>query len=453
MEPVTPSPAPPVPRWLIPVRALLAVAIVGAGYLALVSISGGPVAGCGPGSGCDKVLQSRWAYWMNTPVSLPALAVYLALWGSLALWEKKRTSPDDERGAWAAIIALSIVVAGAAFWFIGLQAFVIKAFCKFCMTAHACGLLAAALCLKNIPVAKEPGTPMWTTGSGKRGVPGSGILLVSVLGLLGVGLLAGGQMLVQKQRNFVKVFPPGGTNQIQRGHPLSTAGTNAARTAGTAQATNLPPYPNAKLIGPRLLSLYGGRYLLRLDAVPMMGSPDATNVIVDLVDYTCPHCRELHFILSEAQRVFSNQLGVVVLPMPMSTNCNTLLPKNMPSHSNACELVRLSLAVWRAKPTAFREFEDWMFTPPTTPTFEQARDHAGQLVGVEALEFASKDPWIEEQMFIDCQLHMSNWQATGRALMPQVIMGDVVSVGEINNVPHLLKLLDRYFGLSLPEGP
>jgi hypothetical protein len=183
-----------------------------------------------------------------------------------------------------------------------------------------------------------------------------------------------------------------------------------------------------------------------------MGSPDATNVIVDLVDYTCGHCREMHFILSEAQRVLSNQLTVVVLPMPMSTNCNTVVPRNLPSHSNSCELIRLSLAVFRAKPDAFRAFEDWLFNPTIPPTPEQAKNHAAEIIGAEAIEFALKDPWIDEQMNIDCQIHMSNWQATGRALMPQIIIADVISLGEINNVPHLLKLLERYLGLKY-EGP
>src|SRR5512136_488987 len=121
---------PATPAWLICVRALLAVAIIGAGYLAWVSIHNGPVAGCGPESGCNKVLQSRWAYWLDVPVSLPALLVYLALLGATVLLQK-RPAPDDERGSWAAIIALSIIVAGAALWFVGLQVFVIKAFCKF----------------------------------------------------------------------------------------------------------------------------------------------------------------------------------------------------------------------------------------------------------------------------------------------------------------------------------
>ena len=190
----TDNPSAPVvsstPPWLILVRALLTVAIVGASYLAWVAIHNGPVAGCGAESGCDKVLHSRWAYWLDIPVSVPALLVYLALLGATILLQK-RPAPDDERGSWAAIIALSLIVAGAALWFVGLQVFVIKAFCKFCMTAHACGFAAALLCLKHIPLARDPTTPMWATGSGKRGVPRAAIAILASIGLAGVVLLAG----------------------------------------------------------------------------------------------------------------------------------------------------------------------------------------------------------------------------------------------------------------------
>lgn len=157
-------------HWLSWVRGLLAIAILGAGYLAWVAIHNGPVAGCSPGSGCDKVLQSRWAYWLNMPVSVPAVLVYVALLIATVLMEK-RTSPDDQRGAWAAIIGLSVMVAGAAVWFVGLQMFVIEAFCKYCLAAHACGFAAAILCLRNIPLANDPNLSMWSTGLKERGLP------------------------------------------------------------------------------------------------------------------------------------------------------------------------------------------------------------------------------------------------------------------------------------------
>ena len=230
------------PAWLVLVRALLAVAIAGASYLAWVAIHNGPVAGCGPESGCDRVLHSRWAYWLDVPVSVPALFVYLALLGATVLLQK-RPAPDDERGSWAAIIALSLIVAGAALWFVGLQVFVIKAYCKFCMTAHACGFAAALLCLKHIPLAQDPTTPMWATGSGKRGIPRAALALLGSIGLAGVVVLAGGQLLVQKKLNVVKDLRPG-ISQGAKGAAAASSpkGTNylALAAAVAAQAPQPP---------------------------------------------------------------------------------------------------------------------------------------------------------------------------------------------------------------------
>ena len=241
------------PAWLLWVRALLAVAILGAGYLAWVSIHHGPVAGCGAESGCNKVLQSRWAYWLDIPVSVPALLVYLALMGATVLL-RKRPAPDDERGSWAAIIALSVIVAGAALWFVGLQVFVIKAFCKFCMTAHACGFVAALLCLKKIPLAVDPDTPMWAAGSGKRGVPRAAIVGVALLGLAGVAVLAGGQLLVQKERNVVK--GPRTKRRLPRGEPTLRRWLPPWRH-GPSRDRRLPmPGWSA----PRVLSLYSNLF-------------------------------------------------------------------------------------------------------------------------------------------------------------------------------------------------
>src|ERR1039458_7535120 len=351
------SPAiPPTPAWLLWARALLAVAILGAGYLAWVAIHNGPAAGCGPESGCDKVLHSRWAYWLDLPVSVPAVLVYLALLGVTVLLQK-RPSPDDQRGSWAAIIILSVIVAGAALWFVGLQVFVIKAFCKFCMTAHACGFAAALLCLKNIPLAADPDTPMWTTGSGKRGVPRQAIFSLVLIGLAGVAVLAGGQVLVQKQRNVVKVLPVRGARATKTAAAPSSASTNhSTPKALGGPSTDQPVSPNARLIAPRSLSLYSNQFLIKLDEVPMIGSPDSPHVIVYLFDYNCPHCRALHSILVKTCQQLTNQLGVVCLPMSLSPRCNPFIPRTT-SHaaSNSCEYARLGLAVWRAKPEAQRQ--------------------------------------------------------------------------------------------------
>lgn len=426
------------PQWLNWVRLLLAVAILGAGYLAWVALSHGPVAGCGPGSGCDKVLQSRWAYWLNVPVSIPAVLVYLALFGATILLQK-RPGPDDQRGTWVAMIGLSVIVAGAAAWFVGLQMFVIEAFCKFCLTAHACGLAAAVLCLRHVPLATDPDTPMWATGSGKTGVPRKALAPLVLMGLAGVLVLVGGQLLVQKERNLVKVFPP--------------AATNAPK--GVSATTPRPPpnSPNAHLAGPHLLSLYNNQFLLSLDDVPLLGSPGASNVIVNLFDYNCIHCRMLHRILLGTQWRLSNQLAVVCLPMPMDTNCNPLVPADHPSFTNSCDYARLGLAVWRANRLAYPRFQNRVLWGDHPPSVEETRDFANELVGTEALQTALTNDWIQQQILTACYLHYTNWQSTGGPAMPQLIIGSAVSVGPLNSVNHLLALLEKYLGIIPPPMP
>jgi uncharacterized membrane protein/thiol-disulfide isomerase/thioredoxin len=433
------SPVASTPTWLHWARALLVIAMSGAGYLAWVAIHNGPAAGCGPTSGCNAVLQSRWAYWLDVPVSVPAVLVYLALMGSTVLLQR-RPAPDDQRGSWAAIIVLSVIVVGSAFWFVSLQVFIIQSFCKYCLTAHVCGFAAALLCLMNIPYATEPDTPMWATGSGKRGVPQRAILSLVLIGLTGVAVLAGGQLLVQKERNVVKVVK----------NPSAATGVNPLALTNNLPAEIVPASPNARLIAPRTLSLYSNQFVIKFNEVPMMGSPDAPHVVVCLFDYTCSHCRALYPILQKMSEQFSNQLGIVYLPVSLSPQCNPFIPAyNSHANGDACEYARLGLAVWRAKPEAHRQFDDWMFDSIRPPPVAQAQEYAAQLVGADKLKSALADPWVAQQILTDCKIHRANWLAVDDSAMPQIILGNAVSSGPINSVGHFQMLLNQYLGVNL----
>lgn len=425
------------PKWLVWTRLLLLISVAGALYLVVVAFHNGPVAGCGPGSGCDKVLSSRWAYWLDIPVGVPAVVVYLALLAS-TFWITSRRTADDRRAAWMLAIGLSVVIAGAALWFVGLQMFVIEAFCKFCMLAHVCGFAAAMLCLNNIPFAANPNMPAWSGKSSEQGVPRKAFAPLLMLGVVGVAGLAAGQLLVQKQRNIVKVFAPAVTNQVP-------AGTSSGAQAPAIAIQNSP---NARLIGPRLLSLYDGQFLFQLDDVPMIGPADAANVIVNLSDYNCFHCRMLHPILKEVQKRFGNRLGIVCLPMPMDKQCNPYVPPRHPTFTNSCDYARLSLAVWRANKSAFGTFNDWLFSTEQPAPVEQVREFAGRLVGTEKLSMALTNEWIDQQILKACNLHYTNWQATAGPAMPQIIIGPVISAGALNSRNDLFQYLDKYLGLK-----
>src|SRR5262249_8227070 len=123
-------------------RCFLGFATGIACYLAWVSLRGIGVLGCGSGSGCRELLSGRWAYWFGIPVSIPALAIYVSMFGATFF-----LSPSQpflrQRAARSLLVSLSILVIGAALWFSILQVFVIKRFCPFCLTAHALATAAA----------------------------------------------------------------------------------------------------------------------------------------------------------------------------------------------------------------------------------------------------------------------------------------------------------------------
>ena len=470
-----PEPATPAPGWVIWTRLLLTVAVAGAGYLAWVSIQNGPVAGCGPESGCSKVLQSRWAYWLGVPVSVPAVLVYLGLLAS-TFFQQRRPGSEDQRRAWTLLVTLSFVVAGAALWFIGLQVFVLHSFCKFCMTAHTCGLVAAGLCLTRAPFGTEAPRSRWETAETKFLLNRRLALRLAGLGWAGVAVLVAGQLLVEKQRNVVKtidlVSAPGKTNftllaptsnvatatsQVRVAPavppnavvpaPITPRAITTPPPALVVQPTSPPP-AIAQRLQPRLLSLYNGSFQFKLDEVPMLGSPDAPMLSVCLFDYTCHHCRALHRMLAQAQQRFGNLLGIVTLPMPLATNCNPAIHRFMRPHAQACDYAYLGLAVWRANPAVFHQFDEWLFAPAEVAPIEQARQYAAQLVGAEKLRAAQADPWVTQQILTDGRLYETNYLKMSNSQMPQFILGPVISFGPLNSVQDVYRLLEQHLGLK-----
>ncbi len=424
---------------LLRVIRLFTLAAMGiSAYLAWISYSGTAAIGCGPDSGCDKVLQSRWGYWFGAPVSLFALAAYsLILGASFRL--RPSAPPEVQRKAWGWLVTCALVVAGAALWFTGLQVFTLKAVCPYCMAAHAAGFVAAALLLVSAPLRSAPAKP-WELEKQVYVTPRAlrKIVFIAVMALAG---LVGGQ-LAQTHKTFVIAPVPGGTN--------------APRTAPIVAATNRPsptgPAPSPRLETPerakRMFPVYGGRFQLDLHEVPVIGAPTNAQVAVSLFDYTCHHCRSMHPLLVEAQRLFGSGLVIASLPMPLDPGCNPTMQRHYPPHTNACDYARVGLAVWRADRAKHHDFDLWLMTGEKPPPISEARQHAGQLVGVEAFDKAMRDPWVEEQLKLNVAVYETAYRA-GQGSMPQLIVGQNVAVGSYLQ-EDLIKLLSENLGLPKP---
>src|SRR5436305_10091796 len=91
------------------IRLLILAAAGISAYLLSVSLSGGTAVGCGPGSACDEVLRSRWAYVLGIPVSALALVVDGALLLTTFGCGPKST-PKQRRGAWEILVPCALLV-------------------------------------------------------------------------------------------------------------------------------------------------------------------------------------------------------------------------------------------------------------------------------------------------------------------------------------------------------
>lgn len=419
-------------QFCFAVRLLAIVAMVVSGYLLWASW-GGSVAGCGPESNCHRVLNSRWAYWLHLPVSALALIVYAGMIGATL-----GTSPivPVERQIWArALLTMfAILIAGAALWFIGLQLVVLKSVCPYCLGLHLCGLVAAALVL--FPASGSRAGRKRASPPERTSIANPLEAKLSFVGLAGLVALVLGQTLYEPRTYTVKSFVQSTTPQLKP--PVTDR----------SEARSRPEPPPV-----RQLLLPDGQTQLDLQQVPLFGPATAPYVMVSLVDYTCHHCRVMHGFLAQALRVFSNELAIVSLPMPLAAECNPQVKRTPPQHTNACDYARLGLAVWRANPAALARFDDWMFAPTLPPALEAARQYAEQLVGADALARAMSDQWVARQLQQDVAIYEANYRKFQDTTMPQLILGSHVSFGVFNRLADLLRLLEQHLGLKPGSQP
>lgn len=412
-------------------------------YLLYHSVSGSALPGCGMDSGCGTVMSSRWAYVLGWPVSLPALLLYGFVLGASALLDRGM-APRYHRQIEGLLVFAATALILAAIWFIGLQLFVIYAICPFCMAAHVCGLVVGGILLKRI-FGLRPGAQRRIEGHPLASRPAGWAAQWGGAGLAATAILAAGQIFHQPKSFDVQSVAPGTAAAVQSSPNSLTEGF----TPKAAPAEPASSWPAGKKLS-RTMTLHGGIFNLDMGSVPLMGSPEAPHVIVHLFDYSCEHCRHLHPLLVTVSQALSNQLAIISLPAPLATNCNHLIKRVIPEHTNACEYARVGLAVWRADPSQLPRFEDWIFAPSRPPSPEAVRAEARALVGSNAFERALQDPWIEQQMENGIRILGTNYARYRKGQLPQLMIGSNIVSGVVRRPADLYRLLTNQFVLEIP---
>jgi uncharacterized membrane protein len=386
-------------RYKLPVRALLLIALGVSAYLLFVSFSGSAVAGCGPDSGCDRVLQSRWSRLFGIPVSAFSVLIYGALFAATFRFTRK-AEPATQRATWRMIIPLIIVVIASVLWFAALQIGVLKQMCPLCMTVHGAGLVASVLLLLAAPIEKAPEKP-WQAEK-QVYVPPRVAAIASIAALGAFAVFATGQVLYKPK-------------------------TYSFQT-------------------------YDGKFQFDLNDVPLIGSPKVTNAIVSLFDYTCHHCRIMHWHLMDAHNKLSNQLSIISLPNPLDSRCNSNVRTPRPNpHQDACDYAKLGLAVWRANRKVHHQFDDWLFTPEQPPTVAQAHQFAANLVGSNQLSKAMEDPWVSKTLQLGITVYSTNYIHFKMGNMPQLIIGTNIVLSTFRDTAQMYQMLEQHLGIKAPS--
>ena len=338
-------------KLLVSAIGLLATIALGvSGYLTYVTWQQETVLGCTAGSGldCEDVLGSGWSKWLGMPVSMFGAAVYVGILG--LCWPAVR-----KPNSWAAagLVALALMAAGAGLWFLGTQVLVLQQFCLYCLAVHTCGglILAATLLLildpgqannldqmrSHFGVVAQSEPPAATSMSLRS--------MCIALGIAASGLMAliAGQLLVspptmevveiapakQDAESTQKVVPPVASNAEVQNTELEKQVEPKEEDSPVATEQ---PSPAEKLVtpqstyrAPRYVNFSSLKSKVDVNRSPVLGNPEAEHMVVEILDYTCPHCRKLHPFVQKALDRYGDQLGVVVFHLPLSRKCNPII--------------------------------------------------------------------------------------------------------------------------------
>jgi uncharacterized membrane protein len=485
-------------RWAILVLAWIAFFV--AGYLAIHSVSGTSVAGCGVGgsNGCDIVLTSSWSKWLGIPVAVLGLAIYAAL-ASLSplLWWR-----NEEASRWitTGVVLLSVVAAGASVWFIGVQVFAIHEYCKFCLVTDTCGILlgviASFAAIRSVTTNRRRGGQSGVHALrsampvGARSTTGAAIATPADPPAL--GLAFGGAVPLLALLAAGQIFFAGKTYEVQKvaltdtidlaGSPSDAAGDSADSTtdsnsddtaigrvindadakvatvetndgspdSNTAkdESPSLPAAPEKE----RIVKFLGGTLSLDVYKHPLIGSPEAPHIAIEMVSYDCPHCRKMAAMMSEVLERYGDQVALLIMPVPLDKDCNKLVTDPTMLHPGACGTARRVCGVAKFSPSDFAKFHEFLMTGKEVPPMEKVIPKGNSLANRDKLRDFVNSPEAKKQVDGYVELFgklQAQSKGNGKSFgLPVQILGDKVVSGEIEKIDDVFKAWEENLGVT-----
>ncbi|MBI4402999.1 MAG: thioredoxin domain-containing protein [Deltaproteobacteria bacterium] len=272
---------------------------------------------------CDAVNVSSYAEVFGLPTSLFGAIFYFFIFmlGSVAPPSDKNFRLTQNLAAWLVLPALVYDL-----YLFGIQLFVLKTFCLFCVLTY----VASILVLTTI------------------------VQMNGVVGALATRIKASFQ------------WPPW---QVPRLSP------NVAWSASLAMVF----FVTSVLLLPQAIRLKAHTYAFVNNAIEQffnqwketptkniewkeedgtLGNPSSKVRIVEFSDFECPHCQKAAFTLKTALKAIQDKIFFVFKHYPLDSSCNPSITYQV--HPNACRLARLATCANRKG--RFWEFHDFIFS-------------------------------------------------------------------------------------------
>ena len=258
-------------------------------------------------------------------------------------------------------------------------------------------------------------------------LPEAAKVVSSVLTIFPAATLSSARLLFSTGQQTEPEEQQGKQDDVQKAIGETPAGAEQSGDQQSAvAAANAEPEP-------RIVTVAGDKFRLNAAHWPMIGKPTARYIMVEMFDYTCPHCRNTHKTIKAACQKYGDDLAVITLAVPLNPSCNNAITNSGSHNADSCELARLAIAVWRVKPEAYAGFHSWLFDAGRNRTSREARQQAEQLVGKAALdkELASKTPaaYIAR--------HVELYKKVGSGAVPKMLFPTRIMTGEVNSVTAL----------------
>ncbi len=385
-----PSPTRSWVSWVISGLALAGLVING--LLVNQSLSGDSIAGCGGGSSCHEVLESRWSGLLGIPVAMLGFLLYLVL--LIALLRKN-------------LLVLSIclgLILGAVAWFVFVQAVIIGRFCPWCMAGHGIGVAIVGFALWR---EKMRGNAIWLIK-----IVGPFAMMASV----GIGAI-----------QFLGPLPvTHKLGDVNGGSDSPEVGIHARGEGRKAEFDD-------------------GRIVYNVATLPHLGRSDAKHVLVEYFDYQCGSCRIMRGYLSSLVEKHPDDICMILLPVPLDHGCNPALSPGDQEHAGSCELTRIALAVWRVNQEFYPTLHQ-KFLSDIPPTPAEAMAFARENVSAIQLEAAMRDPWIDELI----QANITNWvsfSGQNKHLPKLLIKGKRILHGLPSGEADFIRVMEQELGI------